>query len=112
MPMSGTPIGLPGPPHIPLGGPAGLQRHIMHNHTRMHIPHPIDQFKINVKSQPHQSYPQPANRVWIREQMIHPSLPFEQPHHDMHERVDGHHGGHGIHGAGYGDEYCPPEMQQ
>ena len=99
MPMSGTPIGLPGPPHIPLGGPAGLQRHIMHNHTRMHIPHPIDQFKIHVKSQPHQSYPQPANRVWIREQMIHPALPFEQPHYDMHERVGG--------GVPTG-EYCPP----
>ncbi len=100
MPMSGTPIGLPGPPHIPLGGPAGLQRHIMKNHTHMHIPEPIENFKIHVRSQPAQSYPQPANRVWIREQMIHPSLPFEQPHHDMHERVGG--------GAGYGAEYCPP----
>ena len=26
MPMCGTPIGLAGPPHIPLGVPAGLQR--------------------------------------------------------------------------------------
>ena len=25
MPITGTPIGLPGPPHIPLGVPAGLQ---------------------------------------------------------------------------------------
>ena len=33
MPYVGTPIGLPGPPHIPLGVPAGLQRHVMTNHT-------------------------------------------------------------------------------
>src|SRR5438067_1291786 len=40
MPMSGTPIGLPGPPHIPLGVPAGLQKHQMINHTKMHLPQP------------------------------------------------------------------------
>ncbi|MCI0356909.1 MAG: hypothetical protein L0211_00285 [Planctomycetaceae bacterium] len=109
MPLTGTPIGLPGPPHIPLGGPAGLQRHIMKNHTHMHIPQPTEQFKIHVRSQPAQTYPQPANRVWIREQMIHPALPFEQPHTDMHERVGGGGGGgYGAHGGGYGGEYCPP----
>jgi hypothetical protein len=104
MPLTGTPIGLPGPPHIPLGGPAGLQRHVMKNHTHMHIPAPIEQFKVHVRSQPAQSYPQPANRVWIREQMIHPALPFEQPHWDMHERVDGA-------GHGYGGAYCPPGQE-
>jgi len=107
MPMSGTPIGLPGPPHIPLGGPAGLQRHVMKNHTHMDIPQPTEQFKIHVRSQPGQSYPQPANRVWIREQMIHPALPFEQPHYDMHERVGG--GVPGPYGAG--GEYCPPGQE-
>jgi hypothetical protein len=103
MPYTGTPIGLPGPPHIPLGGPAGLQKHVMKNHTHMHIPGPTETFKIHVRQQPGQSYPKPANRVHIREQMIHPSLPFEQPHWDMHERVGG-----GAAGAGY----CPPEYQQ
>ncbi len=118
MPLTGTPLGLPGPPHIPLGGPAGLQRHIMKNHTHMHIPDPTEQFKIHVRSQPAQSYPQPANRVWIREQMIHPSLPFEQPKHDMHERVGGGAGmpggGHGSlfgHGGAGNGEYYPPEQQ-
>jgi hypothetical protein len=104
MPITGTPIGLPGPPHIPLGGPAGLQTHVIKNHTRMHIPGPTETFKIHVRQQPGQSYPKPANRVHIREQMIHPSLPFEQPHWDMHERVGG--------GAAGGAEYCPPGMQQ
>ena len=40
MPMSGTPIGLPGPPHVPLGGPAGLQKYTISDHTHMHIPAP------------------------------------------------------------------------
>ena len=33
MPRVGTPIGLPGPAHIPLGVPAGLQKHTITNHT-------------------------------------------------------------------------------
>jgi hypothetical protein len=101
MPITGTPIGLPGPPHIPLGGPAGLQTHVIKNHTRMHIPGPTETFKIHVNQRPGQSYPRPANRVWIKEQMLHPSLPLEQPHWDMHERVGG-----GAPGAA--GEYCPP----
>jgi len=104
MPMVGTPIGLPGPPHIPLGVPAGLQKHVMVNHTKMFIPGPVDKMKVHVKSQPAQSYPKPVNRMYIREQMIHPSLPFEQPHWDMHEQIPG--------GAPYKDHgaagYCPP----
>lgn len=108
MPITGTPIGLPGPPHIPLGGPAGLQKHVMKNHTRMHIPGPTETFKIHVNQRPGQSYPKPANRVWIKEQMLHPSLPLEQPHWDMHERVGG--GAPGA--AGAAGEYCPPEYQQ
>jgi hypothetical protein len=112
MPYTGTPIGLPGPPHIPLGGPAGLQKHVMKNHTHYDIPGPTRKMKINVRQQPGFSYPKPANRVNIREQMIAPSLPFEQPHWDMHERIPG--------GAPYGYNaaaaygppgYCPPGQQ-
>ena len=79
MPMSGTPIGLPGPPHVPLGGPAGLKKHVIKRHTRIHIPEPTKQMKIHVREQPGYSYPAPPNRAWITEQMIHPSLPFNQP---------------------------------
>jgi len=106
MPYVGTPIGLPGPPHIPLGVPAGLQKHVMTNHTKMFIPGPVDKMHIHVKSQPFQSYPKPANRMYIREQMIHPSLPFEQPLWDMHEQIPGGapYKDHGANGAGY----CPP----
>jgi hypothetical protein len=75
MPMSGTPIGLPGPPHIPLGTPAGLKKHVMRNHTPMHIPQPVDTMKIDVRHQPGYSYPNPVSRVKITEQNIHPGTP-------------------------------------
>jgi hypothetical protein len=78
MPMSGTPIGLPGPPHIPLGHPAGLKKHVMRNHTPMHIPRPVDKVKMNVRMQPGFSYPNPVSRVKITEQNIHPGVPNQR----------------------------------
>lgn len=67
MPMTGTPIGLPGPPHIPLGGPAGLRKHVIHNHTHTYIPDPSRDVKIHVKQHPAVSYPAPRTRAWINE---------------------------------------------
>jgi hypothetical protein len=75
MPMTGTPIGLPGPPHIPLGHPAGLKKHVIHNHTQMNIPRPVEKVKMNVRMQPGMSYPNPVSRVRITEQNIHPGVP-------------------------------------
>jgi hypothetical protein len=68
MPMCGTPIGLPGPPHIPLGGPAGLQKHVMRNHTAVNIPEPTRKMTIDVRQDPGFSYPKPANHAWVVEQ--------------------------------------------
>ncbi|MFO0913287.1 MAG: hypothetical protein U0795_10040 [Pirellulales bacterium] len=76
MPQTGTPIGLPGPPHIPLGSPAGLQKHVMKNWTKMHIPDPTSKVKINVKQRPGLSYPQPASRAWVVEDTIHPNVKY------------------------------------
>ena len=87
MPISGTPIGLPGPPHIPLGTPAGLQKHVMRNHTPVHLPQPVSKFKIHVRHQPGYSYPAPPTRMHIREQMIHPPIRWAQPHHAAHQMV-------------------------
>ncbi|MCA9101644.1 MAG: hypothetical protein R3C10_16040 [Pirellulales bacterium] len=67
MPITGTPIGLPGPPHVPLGIPAGLQQHEIRNHTRTRIPEPTRKFKIDVRQSPGLSYPQPVNHVSVRE---------------------------------------------
>jgi hypothetical protein len=67
MPITGTPIGLPGPPHIPLGHQAGLTRHVMKNHTRVMMPPPVHKMKITVKQRPGMDYPRPVNNVNISE---------------------------------------------
>jgi hypothetical protein len=87
MPITGTPIGLPGPPHIPLGAPAGLQKHVMKNRTHMHLPGPTERIHIRVRETPGYSYPRPVHHVRIHEQHIHPAYPFSQPHDDRTEVV-------------------------
>ena len=67
MPMTGTPIGLPGPPHIPLGHEAGLTKHVIKNHTRVRMPPPVHKMKIDVKQRPGMNYPRPVNHVNIAE---------------------------------------------
>lgn len=67
MPITGTPIGLPGPPHIPLGAPAGLQKHVMKNRTRIDLPPPTDKVKLSVKQRPGMNYPRPAISAHIDE---------------------------------------------
>ena len=87
MTMSGTPIGLVGPPHIPLGHPAGLQKHVMKNNTRMYLPEPSKKLEINVKQRPGFSYPQPATRIDIEEQTIAPSPRLRQPLGNQHQYI-------------------------
>jgi hypothetical protein len=76
MPITGTPIGLPGPPHIPLGGPAGLQRHVMKNRTRVAIPPPTSEVNISVKQRPGLNYPNPASKVYVDEVHREPARIF------------------------------------
>ena len=78
-PYTGTPIGLPGPPHIPLGVPAGLQKHVIKNNTHMHIPEPPSRVRIDVRQQPGLSYPKPPHHARVREQSIHPAPAFGLP---------------------------------
>ena len=63
MPITGTPIGLVGPPHVPLGVPAGLQQHVMVNHTHVYLPQPVGRERIDVKQEPGFHYPEPVNHV-------------------------------------------------
>jgi hypothetical protein len=79
MPIVGTPIGLPGPPHIPLGVPAGLQKHTIVNHTRVHLPEPTEKVRIDVKQKPGYSYPKPVDHVRIVERAESPAGLFRQP---------------------------------
>lgn len=67
MPTSGTPIGLAGPPYIPHGAPAGLQKYTIVNHTPVHIPAPTERVRVDVAQHPGISYPKPANHVRISE---------------------------------------------
>jgi hypothetical protein len=67
MPMTGTPIGLPGPPHVPLGVPAGLQQHTMKNRTRVMLPPPVARLHLSVKQRPGLNYPRPVNHVHVDE---------------------------------------------
>jgi len=88
MPFVGTPIGLPGPAHIPLGVPAGLQRHTMTNHTKMHIPPPSRQVGLHVQEYPGLSYPKPAKHAYVLERHDVPHIHLKQPHDDRTRWVD------------------------
>jgi hypothetical protein len=89
MPITGTPIGLPGPPHVPLGIPAGLRRHTIKNHTHMHIPKPTEKIGIHVKQSPGLSYPKPVHHVRIHEKTRTAWLNFHAPWKKRHQRVNG-----------------------
>jgi hypothetical protein len=108
MPITGTPIGLPGPPHIPLGSPAGLQKHVMKNRTRITLPPPVTKVHVSVKQRPGLNYPEPVNHVKIDETQREPfRLPcwltdlFHRGHHGQGDACGGN-----PYGAGYGYGEC------
>ena len=63
MPNTSTPIGLPGPPHLPFGAPAGLKSHTVRNLTKTELPDPVDHMLIDVKHQPGIRVPKPVRHV-------------------------------------------------
>jgi hypothetical protein len=71
MPRTGTPIGLPGPTHIPYGKPAGLKSHTMRNLSDVDLGKPVDHMLIDVKHEPGLSLPKPVKHVQYEEE--HPS---------------------------------------
>ncbi len=87
MPMCGTPIGLPGPPSVPMGVPAGLKQHTIVNRTHIHLPKPTDSMKVVVKQTPGIRYPKPADHVRIVERTCPGIGTYRQPLGDRHERV-------------------------
>jgi hypothetical protein len=89
MPMCGTPIGLAGPPHVPLGVPAGLEKHVIENHTHMSIPDVVHKVKIDVEQKPGLSYPNPVHHVHIVEATPTPPVEYHQPCADHHEFAPG-----------------------
>jgi len=87
MPMSGTPIGLPGPPHVPLGVPAGLQKHRIVNHTSVRLPEPQQHVRIDVRQRPGISYPEPANHARIVERVERGGPNYRQPSSYARQRI-------------------------
>lgn len=87
MPMSGTPIGLPGPPHVPFGVPAGMQKHVVRNWTHSHMPGPSKKVGINVLQTPGFNYPKPANHAFIHESTVAPPAFLHQPLGDKMEVI-------------------------
>ena len=75
-PITGTPIGLPGPPHLPYGGPAGLQSHTMRNLTHVDLGKPVDHMLVDVKHTPGLSLPKPVKYIYYEEE--HPELSPEE----------------------------------
>ncbi|MFM9965860.1 MAG: hypothetical protein ACKV2Q_32160 [Planctomycetaceae bacterium] len=63
MPNTATPIGLPGPPHLPYGAPAGLKSHTVRNLTKTELPDPVDHMLIDVKHEPGIRLPKPVRHV-------------------------------------------------
>lgn len=67
MTTSGTPIGLPGPPHLPYGGPAGLKSHTVRNLSKNDLPKPTDHMLIDVKHNPGYRLPAPVKHIQYTE---------------------------------------------
>lgn len=67
MPHTGTPIGLPGPTHLPYGGPASLKSHTMINRTKQDLPDPVEHMTIGVRHNPGLSLPKPVSHVEYEE---------------------------------------------
>jgi len=109
MPITGTPIGLPGPPHIPLGTPAGLQKHVIKNRTRTVVPPPVAKMEMSVKQRPGMNYPRPVDHVHVDETQREPVrlLPAWLTGAFHHDHGDGGYGGNG----GFGGSNCEPYPQ-
>jgi hypothetical protein len=93
---------LPGPPHVPLGVPAGLQRHVIANETHMAIPPPTEAVHIKVAQYPGLSYPKPVDHVKIVESSVVPQVEFNQPELVKKQVVPG------AMESGPPGGYCPP----
>ena len=110
MPITGTPIGLPGPPHLPLGGPASLKSHTVRNRTRMDLPKPVDHMLVDVRHEPGLSLPEPVRYVeYTEKHPVYQPGELSNPAWNMPGNGQGYGPGPGP-GQGYGPGpgYGPP----
>lgn len=97
MPITGTPIGLPGPTHIPYGGPAVLKSHTVFNRTKQDLPQSSGHVRIDVKHKPGISVPKPVDYV-----------SYEEKHPVYSPGELSYPAGAGGYGLGPNGAYCPP----
>jgi hypothetical protein len=102
MPITGTPIGLPGPPHLPYGGPANLKSHTVNNISPNYIPQGSGHVRIDVGHYPGYSVPPPVEYIKYTEK--HPV--FAPGEVGYPAGAGG--GGFGADGFGADGAYCPP----
>ena len=112
IPNVGTPIGLPGPPHLPYGGPAGLRSHTVRNLTKSDLGHPVNDMLIDVKHNPGYRLPKPVSYVYYEENHpVHSAGEVKYPGDQVQPGAPlpprpRHHGGYQVGpGAGYGAGY-------
>lgn len=67
MPITSTPIGLPGPPHLPYGGKAYMKSHTIRNLTKMNLPKQPENILYDVKHDPGYRLPRPVSHVQYTE---------------------------------------------
>ena len=70
-PYTSTPIGLAGPPHLPLGRPAGLKSHVVRNLSDVQMHRPVENMLIDVKHEPGINMPPPVSHIQYTE--THPT---------------------------------------
>lgn len=101
-PATGTPIGLPGPTHLPYGGPASLTNHVVYNRTKQNLPEPVKSMRIDVEHKPGLSIPKPVSYVKYTEK--HPVYAPGELSYPAGQMPPGY----GPGGAGPNGAYCPP----
>jgi hypothetical protein len=105
MPYTGTPIGLPGPTHLPYGGPATLKSHTVRNLTKQDLPQSSGHVLVDVEHNPGLSMPKPVDYIHYKE--THPVYsPGELAYPAWSQPAAGAAGAIGADGA-----YCPPGQQ-
>lgn len=67
MPYVGTPLGLPGPTHLPLGQRASLRSYTVRNLSKTDLPEPTRDFLLDVKHDPPLRLPEPVRHVQYSE---------------------------------------------
>lgn len=112
MPYTGTPIGLPGPTHLPYGGPAVLKSHTMRNLTKTSLPQSSGHVLVDVEHEPGISLPPPVDYVHYKE--THPVYSPGEVAYPAWAAPGGPNAELGPAAAGsYGPDgaYCPPGTQ-